>query len=75
MGMMVPPGCMSLRQMAELIGVSYETVRAEVESGRLRARMLRGSERGMFVTAAEVERWAAEETVEVAARRKEMVVW
>ncbi len=64
MGMRVPPGCMSLGDFARLIGVSYETVRREVDGGRLRARMMRGSERGMFVTAEEVERWAREETVE-----------
>ncbi|WP_417064449.1 helix-turn-helix domain-containing protein [Gordonibacter urolithinfaciens] len=55
---------MSLGDFAKAIGVSYETVRREVDGGRLRARMMRGSERGMFVTEEEVERWAREETVE-----------
>ena len=64
MPMMVPPGCMSLGDFARMLGVSYETARREVDGGRLRARMMRGSERGMFVTKEEVDRWSREETVE-----------
>lgn len=65
---MEPSDFLTVKQTAELLGMSPRSVYLHIKKGTLRAVMPRGFERGYRVMKQEVDRWMKEEWVAVAAR-------
>lgn len=49
----------TVKQVADMYGVSAETIRREIQAGRLPARHKRGQTRVWYMTDADLETWAA----------------
>lgn len=62
---MEPKDFLTVRQTAELLGMSTRSVYLHIRKGTLHAFMPRGFERGYRVTRQEVDRWLSEEWVPV----------
>lgn len=56
---------MTVKETAELLGMSQRSVYAAIERGELRALVRRGYSKGYRISREEVERWMREEWVEV----------
>ena len=57
---------MTVKEAAELLGMSTRSVYAAIERGELRAVVRRGYVKGYRISRQEVDRWMREEWVEVA---------
>lgn len=62
---MGPSDYLTVKQTAELLGISERSVYKAVERGTLRAVVRRGYTRGYRINKAEVDRWLSEEWVAV----------
>lgn len=65
---MEPKEWLTVKQTAELLGMSERSVYEAVERGSLRAIVRRGYSKGYRINRQEVDRWMKEEWVAVAAR-------
>lgn len=57
---------MTVKEAAELLGMSTRSVYAAIERGELKALVRRGYVKGYRISRQEVDRWMREEWVEVA---------
>ena len=62
---MEPKDFLTVKETAELLGMSPRSVYDAVESGTLRAIVRRGYSKGYRISRAEVDRWLSEEWVPV----------